>query len=237
MVQWIGILASYLSVGLVLVFVGPAARLRRQEQEQEKIEWQIYDQARWRRTAFSWAIAVAIMVFWPVLVVSAARIEAAASKTHFGARDPHPAEPSPALDRLVSEAQSRYSRALPFEDYQEFSSKLPWSDREHFDSRLAELGYLLTGFATGPEGEGLAVAVGVLQIGMPFALTRLLGRAGTLPATLPGDRPEFRLPPEPGDEVWEFSSSPDSWERLAGRAGLALVREGTVIEAYVTAIS
>jgi hypothetical protein len=134
---------------------------------------------------------------------------------------------------------------LPFEDYQEFSSKLPWTDREHFDSRLAQMGFVVTGFATGREGQELAVAIPVLEIGMPFALTTLRGRAGSLPATHPPATgeisldplqhgPKFRLPPKPDDEVWQFSSSPDSWEHLAGRAGLALVREGTVIDAYVT---
>ncbi len=48
---------------------------------------------------------------------------------------------------------------------------------------------------------------------------------------------KFRLPTKPDDEVWQFSSSPDSWEHLAGRAGLALIRGRTVIDAYVTLMS
>ena len=37
-----------------------------------------------------------------------------------------------------------------------------------------------------------------------------------------------------GDEIWEFSSSADSWNHLAGRAGLALVRRAKAIDCIVT---
>jgi hypothetical protein len=39
---------------------------------------------------------------------------------------------------------------------------------------------------------------------------------------------------QPGDELWTFSSSPQSWRDLAGRAGIALVRNGQIIERLVT---
>lgn len=32
-----------------------------------------------------------------------------------------------------------------------------------------------------------------------------------------------------GDVVWRFSSPPKSWHFLAGRAGLALVRDGRIV--------
>jgi hypothetical protein len=32
-----------------------------------------------------------------------------------------------------------------------------------------------------------------------------------------------------GDELWEFESSPHSWNNLAGRAGIELVRKGVVV--------
>jgi hypothetical protein len=242
MVPWMIVIAAYFTVGVALVFVGPAARLRRREHE--KLEWRAYDQPRWKLTAFSCAIALGIVTLWPVLIVSAARTEAA-SKVDFDLRDPLSVEPSAALDRWIADIQNRYSNALPFEDYREIASKLPWIDREHFDSRLAQLGYLVTGFASDPQGQDLAVAVPVLKIGIPFALTGLRGRADSLPAPRRLAENEisldplhhglsFELPPKPDDEVWEFSSSRDSWEHLAGRAGLALVRERTVIDAYVT---
>ena len=179
------------------------------------------------------------------MIVSAARA-GVSPKVDFDPLHPRSVEPSAALHRGVSDIQNRYSNALPFEDYQEIASKLPWTDRERFDSRLAQLGYVITGFATDPQGQDLAVALSVaLKIGIPFALTELRGRASSLPAPrrlaeneISLDPPHhgelFEFPPKPDDEVWEFSSSRDSWEHLAGRAGLAFVRERTVIDAYVT---
>lgn len=38
----------------------------------------------------------------------------------------------------------------------------------------------------------------------------------------------------PGDELWSFASSADSWKHLAGRAGIAIVRNGVPIQAFVT---
>lgn len=37
-----------------------------------------------------------------------------------------------------------------------------------------------------------------------------------------------------GDELWEFVSSRESWKALAGRAGIALVRNGEVVTSIVT---
>jgi len=39
---------------------------------------------------------------------------------------------------------------------------------------------------------------------------------------------------QPGDELWTFASSPQSWRDLAGRAGIALVRNGQIVERLVT---
>ena len=40
-----------------------------------------------------------------------------------------------------------------------------------------------------------------------------------------------------GDEIRAFSSPPDSWNHLAGRAGYALVREGKAIAGAITLIN
>jgi hypothetical protein len=42
---------------------------------------------------------------------------------------------------------------------------------------------------------------------------------------------------QPGDELWTFFSPADSWKHLAGRAGIALVRDGNPIEALVTVMN
>lgn len=35
---------------------------------------------------------------------------------------------------------------------------------------------------------------------------------------------KFLLERQPGDELWEFSSPPESWRQLAGRGGYAIIR-------------
>lgn len=37
-----------------------------------------------------------------------------------------------------------------------------------------------------------------------------------------------------GDELWEFRSSDDSWEHLAGDAGVVLMRNGEIIDMITT---
>ncbi|HEY1067940.1 MAG TPA: hypothetical protein VGE52_17585 [Pirellulales bacterium] len=42
---------------------------------------------------------------------------------------------------------------------------------------------------------------------------------------------------QPGDELREFCSSEESWNRLAGRSGVALLRNGRQIAALVTMLN
>jgi hypothetical protein len=42
---------------------------------------------------------------------------------------------------------------------------------------------------------------------------------------------------QPNDELWTFSSPPRTWEDLAGRAGVALVRDGKAIKVIVTKLN
>jgi len=41
----------------------------------------------------------------------------------------------------------------------------------------------------------------------------------------------------PGDELWTYQSPPDSWKALHGRRGIALVRNGSVIDSILTAMN
>jgi hypothetical protein len=41
----------------------------------------------------------------------------------------------------------------------------------------------------------------------------------------------------PGDELWEYCSSPESWQHLAGRAGYAVVRAGGVVDDILTMLN
>lgn len=45
---------------------------------------------------------------------------------------------------------------------------------------------------------------------------------------------EFKGRMQAGDELWEFSSSSASWEHLAGRGGLCIVRQGRIVDCFVT---
>ncbi len=40
-----------------------------------------------------------------------------------------------------------------------------------------------------------------------------------------------------GDELWEFSSPAGYWRSLAGRGGVALVRDGKIVTSVVTIMS
>lgn len=42
---------------------------------------------------------------------------------------------------------------------------------------------------------------------------------------------------QPGDELWSWASDQESWNKLAGRAGMALVRDGEVIDTFLTDVS
>jgi hypothetical protein len=42
---------------------------------------------------------------------------------------------------------------------------------------------------------------------------------------------------QPGDQLWTFMSPPKSWEDLAGRSGIALVRNGAPVEVIIGAMN
>ena len=42
---------------------------------------------------------------------------------------------------------------------------------------------------------------------------------------------------ESGDELWEFSSPAATWQNLSGREGIALVRNGEVIDTIITRLN
>jgi hypothetical protein len=48
---------------------------------------------------------------------------------------------------------------------------------------------------------------------------------------------KLKLALEAGGELWYFSSPQETWNRLAGRAGYAVLRNGEVVAAIVTLLS
>jgi hypothetical protein len=41
----------------------------------------------------------------------------------------------------------------------------------------------------------------------------------------------------PGDEIWYWSTDPESWARLRGWEGIALVRQGEIVDSFITALN
>jgi hypothetical protein len=68
---WMITLTAYFAIGLVLAFVGPAARERRVEQQKAKLECSTAP--RWKLRAFALALIGGIVLLWPYLALSAAR--------------------------------------------------------------------------------------------------------------------------------------------------------------------
>jgi hypothetical protein len=48
---------------------------------------------------------------------------------------------------------------------------------------------------------------------------------------------EFRGKFREGDEIWEFTSPPDTWQHLCGRAGVSIVRNGEIVDSFVTVMN
>lgn len=42
---------------------------------------------------------------------------------------------------------------------------------------------------------------------------------------------------EEGDALWEFRSPREMWENMMGREGIALVRDGTIIQCMITVMN
>ena len=155
---WILVVITYLAVGLFCVLIGPAARQRRIETE--KLEWQFYDQPRWKLKAFDAAIALGIILLWPILVISAKKKE---SSPINDSADLEEIQASAELSSRLSEIRQLYPTSLPFDVYQSVLEKLPWSDETHLDKQLEELGYVVMGFAKSSDGQEIAVATQFLK--------------------------------------------------------------------------
>jgi hypothetical protein len=48
---------------------------------------------------------------------------------------------------------------------------------------------------------------------------------------------EMKQQIQSGDELWQFTTPPKTWEHLYGRAGIALVRQGRIINSIVTVMN
>jgi hypothetical protein len=63
---------------------------------------------------------------------------------------------------------------------------------------------------------------------------------GELQATNDGFQTEWReflAQMQLGDQLHDFLSPPETWQLMAGRAGYAIVRDGKVVDAFITILS
>jgi hypothetical protein len=106
----------------------------------------------WIQKILTLLIALGTLAFWPVFTV-------------WGKRELHD---------WIAAVQIWHPHSLPYETYLQIRIQLPWFHQENFRRRLSELGYVITGFAKGPKGEAVPVAVRALSVGTPFVLTQVL---------------------------------------------------------------
>ena len=130
------------------------------------------------------------------------------------------------VDRLILEIQRQYAEAMLLEDYHRYRSGLGAAGQAQFASRLRLLGYVVIGFATRGDGTEIAADISVVERhGEPISLRALPSQEVAIW--------EARA----GEDVMRFSTSPDSWHHLAGRAGYALVRENVVVDLRIEVMS
>jgi hypothetical protein len=80
----------------------------------------------------------------------------------------------------------------------------------------------------------MADAVPADRLDTPVSIEQLDADYGTPQSGVHADWERLKAEMQPGDRLVRFASPVDSWKNLAGRAGIALVRDGKVIDAFVT---
>lgn len=68
----------------------------------------------------------------------------------------------------------------------------------------------------------------------PVSVEEIDADYGASTSGLHADWEKLKSEMQPGDKLVGFTSPIESWQHLAGRAGIALVRDGKVIDAIVT---
>jgi hypothetical protein len=216
--------AFYGLIGLSALFVGPAARLRRYEVQHLALHAGAIP--AWKLAAFHWLLGAGIVLLWPALVISAARKEGrlevlseiGSARTEVAERT----EPSAQLSAIIVEIRQRFGHAIPYAQYRDRERALPWNERAAFERALDEFGCVIADLAEDAQGRSIAVTIGVAnQLGLPI---RLIERSIKPAENGWSD----------GDGAWNFASSPDSWQILAGRSGIAWVRGNVVAGIMIT---
>lgn len=203
--------AGYLAVGVLLVFVGPAATAL----DRERMRLLFYPV--WKQQVFHFTIAAAIVVFWPFLVPSAHRSN--------GYRNTRRTM-SPVLSETgrlrIEEARRHAPRTLSIEEYERIGSDLEFADYLLLRQEMDRLGYTVDAAET-DTGERIPLSLKAMsEIGSAIRLSRPRNEGDGGPSK---------------NGLWVFTNDADHWEHLAGRSGEAEVRNGVVVKINVTMMS
>jgi hypothetical protein len=133
--------------------------------------------------------------------------------------------PARAVRTKLRKLQEAGTRELTFPEFRQLRSDIKWNQVADLMKGLDSLGITVDGVKTGDDRLSKMSSRIANNLCQPILLTR---RAD--------DESGFR-PFEADDEVWKFTTSPESWKNLCGRAGYALVRSGVVVDVQVTVMN
>lgn len=236
---WTIILGAYLLLGVLSAVVGPAARMRQHEELKNRTS--NIEVPFWKLFVFSISIVIGTILHWPVLVPSAWNAEREQRNGIIGAMEPyggesdeliHPrfklvmsqGDKSLTVDECIAMLPTEGNLTLTFSELHKLMRRVEWEHWDELMNRLDTLGFRVEE-PGGDENRKCALSVRVArELGQPIILVSQVKNANR------ESRFSDRMP---GDQVWKFSTSSDSWEHLAGRSGLGLLRGGVVIDTLI----
>jgi hypothetical protein len=130
--------------------------------------------------------------------------------------------PSRAARRRLKKLLDADIHELTFPEFRALRIGLKWNHVDAFIKGLDHLNITVSGPETTEKGQVRMTAKVADALFQPVVLTERADDEAIFRA--------FRAE----DEIWRFTTSGESWKNLCGRAGYALVRDGTVVETHVT---
>ncbi len=213
--SWWSVLILYFAVGCLFIVAGPVARLRRHEvqriQEEEPAEAE-----RKTRLVSTSTNAIALLL-WPIVVPFVWR----STREWDGTRSRDGRTPR-AVRRRLKKLLEADIHELTFPEFRALRTGLKWNHVDAFIKGLDDLNITVSGSEANEKGQVRMTAKVADDLFQPVYLTERADEEAIFRA--------FRV----GDEIWRFTTSGESWKNLCGRAGYALVRDGTVVETHVT---
>lgn len=160
----VAILAAYVAIGFVFVFLGPAAGSLRQE----TVSVSMLGAPAWKILAFRATLSAGVVFFWPLLVPSAWK-EQRLSRT-FGDREMQN-KPSSKATTMIAEIKANPPRTITLEEYHSLGQGLERGDGWFIRQAMEKRGYLVA-MATTERGDVMPASFRVAaEIGQSIVLT------------------------------------------------------------------